>query len=313
MNFDRNAIQAATTALAAKGVYIGTSSWKYPGWCGQLYDPKRYEYRGKFAKSRFEKGCLSEYAEVFKTVCVDATYYTFPKASSLEALASQTPENFKFGFKVTDVVTIKRFPKLGKFQARAGALNENFLNADLFSKAFLKPCEAIKEQVGIIMFEFSHFYPSDYAHGRDFISDLDKFLSNLPRGWPYGIEIRNRNLLASEYFHTLSKYEVSHVFNSWEAMPAVSEQMELSNSYTNPNLVAARFLLKPGRKYAEAKENFVPYDKIQEINEEARLAGAKLLLAGTKTDKRKTFVFVNNRLEGNALGTIQGMLTALDG
>ena len=28
-----------------------------------------------FAESRFEKNCLTEYAEVFKTVYVDAAYY----------------------------------------------------------------------------------------------------------------------------------------------------------------------------------------------------------------------------------------------
>ena len=60
--------------LAANGVFIGTSSWKYDGWFGQLYTPARYEYRGKVAKTRFERDCLSEYAEVFKTVCVDARY-----------------------------------------------------------------------------------------------------------------------------------------------------------------------------------------------------------------------------------------------
>jgi hypothetical protein len=27
--------------LARGGIYIGTSSWKYPGWCGQLYDEQR--------------------------------------------------------------------------------------------------------------------------------------------------------------------------------------------------------------------------------------------------------------------------------
>ena len=39
----------------------------------------------------------------------------------------------------------------------------------------------------------------------------------------------------------------SGVFNSWEAMPPVGEQMALPGSRTNPDLVAARFLLKPGR------------------------------------------------------------------
>ena len=43
-----------------------------------LYDRARYEYRGRFAMTRFNRDCLWEYAEVFKTVCVDAAYYTNP-------------------------------------------------------------------------------------------------------------------------------------------------------------------------------------------------------------------------------------------
>ncbi len=45
--------QAAS--LAVQGVYIGTSSLKYPGWCGMLYDRAGYEYRGKFAETRFKQ------------------------------------------------------------------------------------------------------------------------------------------------------------------------------------------------------------------------------------------------------------------
>jgi hypothetical protein len=32
-----------------------------------LYNRARYEYRGKFAESRFKRDCLAEYAAVFKT------------------------------------------------------------------------------------------------------------------------------------------------------------------------------------------------------------------------------------------------------
>ena len=71
-------------AMAKRGVFIGTSSWKYTGWRGMLYDEARYVYRGKFAETRFERNCLAEYAEVFKTVCVDAAYYTFPRDSYLD-------------------------------------------------------------------------------------------------------------------------------------------------------------------------------------------------------------------------------------
>jgi uncharacterized protein YecE (DUF72 family) len=76
--FDRHELARQAAALAAAGVCIGTSSWKYPGWCGTLYDRARYEYRGKFAETRFKRNCLAEYAEVFKTVCVAAAYYTLP-------------------------------------------------------------------------------------------------------------------------------------------------------------------------------------------------------------------------------------------
>jgi uncharacterized protein YecE (DUF72 family) len=51
-----------------------------------LYDESRYLWQNKLAKTRFERKCLGEYAEVFKTVCIDAAYYTFPRVKSLEGL-----------------------------------------------------------------------------------------------------------------------------------------------------------------------------------------------------------------------------------
>ena len=310
MPFDRELIKAKAAELAAKGVFIGTSSWKYEGWFGQLYTAARYEYRGKVAKTRFQQDCLGEYAEVFKTVCVDAAYYDFPRVEYLQRLADQVPEDFRFGFKVTDALTIKKFPKLNRFGAKAGQRNQDFLNADLFATSFLKPFEDIREKVGVLMFEFSRFWPTDYEYGRDFVADLDTFFSKLPKEWPYAIEIRNKYWLREEYFGCLNRHGITHVFNSWNAMPPVSEQMALAGSRTNPELIAARFLLKPGRKYEDAVKAFQPYDQTQEVNEEARRAGASLILEGERYEsRRKTFIYVNNRLEGNALSTIQAMLT----
>jgi uncharacterized protein YecE (DUF72 family) len=162
MAFDREQLKQSAAKLATSRVFIGTSSWKYAGWRGMLYDETRYIWRGKVAESRFEKNCLAEYAEVFKTVCVDAAYYTFPRPESLAALASQVPPDFQFGFKVTDEITVKRFPNLPRFGHRAGTANEHFLNAEVFERGFLQPCESIRSQVGLLMFEFSRFYPTDY-------------------------------------------------------------------------------------------------------------------------------------------------------
>lgn len=309
VNMTRQELADRAASLAAQGVYIGTSSWKYAGWCGQIYDLARYEYQGKFALTRFNRDCLREYAEVFKTVCVDAAYYTYPSAKFLEGMVTQTPDDFLFAFKVTDAVTIKRFPSLERFGERAGKPNEDFLKAEVFCKEFLQPCTPIRSRVGLLMFEFSRFWMADYQHGRDFVGDLDKFLGQLPKGWPYGVEMRNRNWLRPEYFNCLARHQVTHVFNSWSAMPEVGEQMALPGSRTNPDLVAARFLLKPGRKYEQAVKSFEPYDRIKEEYPQARAAGQALVKEGqTAGPKRKTFIYVNNRLEGNAIATIMAMI-----
>jgi len=310
--FNRQGLKRQLENLAIQGVFVGTSSWKYPGWCGTLYDRARYEFKGKFAQTRFNRHCLSEYAEVFKTVCVDAAYYNFPSQQYLQTMVNQTPEDFQFAFKVTDAITIKNFPQLERFGEHAGKPNKTFLDVELFMKGFLQPCEIIRANVGLLIFEFSRFWQVDYQYGREFIADLDKFLTQLPKGWPYAVEMRNRAWLKQEYFDCLKRHQVSHVFNSWEAMPPVHRQMALPGSRTNPQLIAARFLLASGRQYEEAVKKFEPYDSIREENLAARTAGTSLIDEGLQNGpKRRTFVFVNNRLEGNAPGTISAMLGQL--
>jgi hypothetical protein len=92
-------------------------------------------------------------------------------------------------------------------------------------------------------------------------------------------------------------------------MPTVGEQMAMPGSVTNPKLVGARFLLKPGRKYQASVDAFEPYTEVKEPYPETRAAGGKLLAEGAAEPGRRTFVLVNNRLEGNAPGTILAMLS----
>lgn len=123
--------------------------------------------------------------------------------------------------------------------------------------------------------------------------------------------MRNKHWLAPEYFGCLARHGVTHILNSWDAMPPVSEQMTLPGSRTNPHLMAARFLLKPGRNYEAAVKTFQPYDKVKEPNPEAREAGRALIAEGKKAGAEcNTYIYVNNRLEGNALETIDAMLDA---
>jgi hypothetical protein len=93
-------------------------------------------------------------------------------------------------------------------------------------------------------------------------------------------------------------------------MPSVAEQMALPGSRTNPALVASRLLLKPGRKYEQAVKAFEPYEAVKEVDEPARKAAAALIAEGQKQPiPRKTLIYVNNRLEGNALETIEAVVS----
>ncbi len=129
MPFDREQMKEKVATLAAQGVFIGTSLWRYP-WLDQLYTPARYEYRGKVTVNRFERDCLTEYAEVFKTVGVDATYYSLPASSIAARMADRVPDDFRFGFKVTDAIMIKNYPNLPKHGVKTGRRNADFLNSE---------------------------------------------------------------------------------------------------------------------------------------------------------------------------------------
>jgi len=303
-------LRDGVTTLAKHGVYLGTSSWKYPGWCGLVYDESRYMWRGKFSETKFNRECLAEYAETFKTVCVDGAYYQFPTENYLTGLAEQVPGDFKFSFKVTDEITLKQFPNIPRMGERAGKANPNFLNAGLFERRFLEPCDSVRPNIGLLMFEFSRFHPNDFRHPNEFLDSLDDFLGRLPKGWDYGTEIRNEDYLNADYLAVLAKHNVTHVFNSWDAMPAVDEQMNTVGEALNAIHLGARFLLKPGRNYQHAVEKFSPYKKVQEVYEVARKAGALLIQHALK-NKRRLYLYGNNRLEGCSPLTLMAILERL--
>ena len=316
--FDRDALAVGIQTLADHGVYVGTSSWKYEGWLGKLYSRDRYLTRKQFSNAKFERECLAEFGETFSTVCVDAGYYRFPPLEWIQQLMEATPEHFLFTFKVTDEITARRFPNLPRHGKRAGLRNENFLNVELFHDAFLSPLEPWREKVGVLFFEFSHFYPGDFDRGRDFVDALDLFLAALPQGWRYGVEVRNRNLLQPDYFEVLQRHGVAHIFNQWTKMPDVGEQLRLPGSLDCAGHMAARFLLKQGRDFEDAVNLFSPYTAVKEPHEGARQAAAELvrlaLIKNKRTGQRskRLFLYVNNRLEGNSLETIRALIKLLD-
>jgi uncharacterized protein YecE (DUF72 family) len=299
---DRAELASHLETLAAENIFIGTSSWKYEGWIDQIYSRDRYRTRGKFSKQRFEAECLAEYAETFPIVCGDFSFYQFPSPEYWKKLFASAPASLKFGLKVPEEVTCDVFPKHARYGPRAGQKNESFLNADALRALFLEPLEPYASRVSPLIFEFG----SRSTPPIPFIDQLDRFLNALPAGYRYSVEVRNREFLCPRYFEVLRAHNVAHVFNSWTRMPPIFEQAAIPGAVT-ADFTVARALLRPGRAYEDAVKMFSPYDQIREENPEAREA-LRALIKRMREERRAAYIFVNNRLEGNAPETIRAVI-----
>jgi uncharacterized protein YecE (DUF72 family) len=300
--FDRDALAARLRDLAEQRIYIGGSSWKYPGWLGQIYSHDRYLTRGKFSKKVFEAECLKEYAETFPAVCGDFAFYQFPTVEFWSKLFRQTPPHFRFAFKVPEQVTCKVFPAHARYGPQAGQENEAFLDAHILTEMFLRPLLPYRDQTGVLIFEFGTFGKRSFEEVGAFVERLDPFLKALPKEFRYGVEIRNPEFLEHDYFACLRSHGVAHVYNAWSRMPELGRQLAIPESVT-ADFQVCRALLRRGRMYEDAVKAFAPYTEVQDPNPEAR-ESMRVLIGRARENKEFLFLFVNNRLEGNAPSTI---------
>ena len=120
----------ALDGLARGGIFVGTSSWKYSGWSGQIYDEQRYLTQSKFSEAKFERECLAEYARTFSktqspltrigiVLTSDQLFHPYPKQPhytmkqpvifclcTLTALLIATASSFATGALLTNDTTV---------------------------------------------------------------------------------------------------------------------------------------------------------------------------------------------------------------
>jgi hypothetical protein len=121
----------------------------------------------------------------------------------------------------------------------------------------------------------------------------------------YAVEIRNPEYLGADYFSCLRSQGVAHVFNAWSRMPELGAQLRLADAFTADYSVC-RALLRRGRSYEQAVELFSPYEEIKDPNREGRQA-LRELIEHARAYGEAAFIFVNNRFEGSAPRTIEGI------
>ncbi|QEH37050.1 hypothetical protein OJF2_56350 [Aquisphaera giovannonii] len=303
-------LAAKLARLADRGIYFGTSSWKYEGWIGSIYARERYVERGRFSKKRFESGCLEEYGRTFPVVGGDFSFYQFPSPEYWKTLFEKAPPSLRFGLKVPEEITVVKWPGHSRYGERAGKANHGFLDNSLFQEMFAEPLKAHAGRIAVLMLEFGTFSKSSFATAADFLERLETFLASASGPFRYAVEIRNADYLGPEYFAVLRRHNAAHVFNAWTRMPDLIDQVEMPGAFT-ADFSVARALLKRGRAYEDAVKLFQPYERVQEVNAGAREGLRRIAERAWKT-KQPAYTFVNNRLEGFAPGTIEAVADTLE-
>ena len=280
-----------------KYVHFGTSSWAFEGW-------QNIVYFKNYAKDRFKKDCLAEYAadKRFSTVGMDLFFYQPPTESSLTHYAAQLPPGYKTCSKVWEELTIYRYPDQPRYGKLKRQVNQNFLKPEVFVEKILQPHKTVfLEHTGPFIFEFQYIKKEDKSLA-EFITNLDNFFTQIPKDFQYSVEIRNKSFLRPEYFAMLRRHGVAHVFNQWSYMPAISKQLEYDS--ITADFIVARILTPPGMAYSETVKKFEPFDKIVEPLPTMRADVLKLVAIAVK-ERKYAYLLINNRAEGCAPITIQ--------
>lgn len=161
---------------------LGTSSWSSEDWVGPFYPPRT-------PPANF----LSEYAKYFGTVEVDSTFYRIPSASMVRKWCERTPAGFVFAAKVPQVITHEKV-----LQDCARELKE-----------FLSVMDLLGEKLGPLLLQFPYFNRQAFARLEDFLARLRPFLDELPAGYSFALEVRNKSWLGERFLDMLRERRIA--------------------------------------------------------------------------------------------------------
>jgi uncharacterized protein YecE (DUF72 family) len=283
-----------TRELAARlpaALRLGTMSWNYPGWRGVVYAANAPQ------RSLSALG-LTAYARhpLLRTVEIDRTYYEPLPADAFRAYAVQVPDDFRFIVKAHDACVLVRFPPHARYGARAGQPNPLFLDPGHAARAVVAPAiEGLGAKLGVVMFQFP---PQDVGTGAGFASRLGAFLSALPKGPTYAVELRNADLVSAAYGEALAAAGAVHVHNVWSSMPSIAEQARRLPSATRRPLFV-RWLFPRGDSYEAAGSRYEPFSRLVDEDRGNRAAVADLVTRALAHDV-PAIVTVDNKAEGCA-------------
>lgn len=139
-------------------LHLGCPIWANRAWIGNV-----------FSAQTKQSALLAAYAQVFDSVEGNSTFYALPSADSVARWADDTPESFRFCFKLPRAVT-----------------HDTMLEG---AKSELQQCfdrlAPLGPRLGPFMVQLSNRF------GPERLRVLDDFLGALPGAWKYVVEVRH--------------------------------------------------------------------------------------------------------------------------
>ncbi len=184
-----------TTPLGLGPMMLGTSSFTASGWEGAFYPKgmKQAEY-------------LAFYAEQFRTVEIDATFYGCPSERTVAQWNARTPEGFVFSVKLPQMITHEKVLR----------------DCDAELSEFLTTMEGLGPKLGPMIFQFPYFSRAVFRDRHEFLDRLVPFLKKLPENHKFAVEVRNREWIDAELASLLRDHGMALVLQdrSWMNDPA---------------------------------------------------------------------------------------------
>lgn len=271
---------------------MGTSSWAFPGWDGLVYD-------GAFSTQRLSREGLCAYAAhpLFRTTGIDRTHYAPVEASVFASYAGQVPDDFRFLAKAHEFCTLARFPRHPRYGKNQGESNPFFLDVAYANDRVIAPfMEGLGHKAGPLLFQFAP-QPLELLGGpAGFAERLHTFLTALPRGPLYAVEVRNQQLLTKDYARVLLESGASHCINIHPAMPGPLKQWMRTGGARGHALVI-RWMLPRHMTYERADKAYDPFNAIVDPDPPALQGIAQLIRSAGALP---CHVIVNNKAEGSA-------------
>jgi uncharacterized protein YecE (DUF72 family) len=270
-----------------KNLHLGTSSLSFPGWAGVVYGE---QYR----VSVLARHGLHAYAQhpLLNALNVDSTFYRPQTAEQFAQLAAAVPDNFRFVVKAYTGLTTE--PDTPRAQQRG--IEPVFLDPLYAQETVIGPLvNGLGSKLGAVLFQFS---PLGYRYTRDpetFVARLGEFLTALPRGPVYAVELRDPEILGSQYEDALAAAGAVHCSSVHSRMPPVDTQVIEGGS--GPLII--RWMLQPGEDYERAGARFAPFDRIVEQDKLNRSRITALVKRGLSAG-RDVYVMAANNAEGSA-------------